>query len=140
MSRTGSRFIGDATGTNSLLNQHMIRSKFIQAVFGTQLTYSAPISVFPQSALYPYGTAVKLTATPPPGSYFISWSGDASGTNNPTTLIVTNANPNISCQLGALNLGETSLTVIENGKGHVGLFPLKYRYFISDTAGLIPVS
>jgi len=133
------QWLGDASGTNVLLNQHMNRSKFIQAVFGTQLTYSTPISVSPQSALYPYGTAVKLTATPPPGTYFISWSGDASGTNNPTTFIVTNANPNISCQLGTLNLGETSLTVIENGNGRVGLFPLKYRYLVSDTAGLIPV-
>ena len=134
------QWLGDASGTNFLLNQHMNRSKFVQAVFGTQLNYSAPISVSPQSALYPYGTAVKLTATPPTGSYFISWSGNASGTNNPTTFIVTNTNPNISCQLGTLNLGETSLTVIENGNGRVGLFPLKYRYFVSETAGLIPVA
>ena len=132
-------WLGDASGTNSTVNVSMTRNKTVQAIFATPLTLSTFISAYPQSSLYPYGTLVKLTATPPPGSYFISWLGNASGTNNPTTITVTNSNPYISCQLGTLSLGETSLTVVENGRGHVALFPQKYLYIISDTAGLIPV-
>ena len=102
------QWLGDAQGTNSPISLKINRSKFVQAIFGTQVAYSAPVSASPQSTLYPYGTVVKLTATPPQGAFFASWAGDASGTNNPTTLTIVNANVSISCQLGTLGLGETS--------------------------------
>jgi len=40
----------------------------------------------PPGARVPRDTLVTLTAVPRPGSYFASWSGDASGTDNPVTL------------------------------------------------------
>jgi hypothetical protein len=133
------QWLGDASGTNAQVTVHMTRSKTLQAIFGTQLSYASPIIVSPQAPLYPYGTAVKFTAIPPTGSYFAYWTGDANGTNNPTTFTVTSPSQSITCQFGTLNLGETSLTVIENGQGHVVLAPPKYRYYISETAALIPV-
>jgi len=37
----------------------------------------------PDQATYPVGAMVELTATPASGYYFINWSGDASGSDNP---------------------------------------------------------
>ncbi len=132
-------WLGDAFGTNSQVTLHMARNKTVQAIFGTQLSYTSPILASPQTPPYPYGTGVKFTAIPPAGTYFTYWTGDASGTNNPTFFTVTNPTLSISCQLGTLSSGETSLTVIENGKGQVALLPPKYRYYISETANLIPI-
>src|SRR4029453_9410755 len=43
----------------------------------------------PPKVSYALNTPVDLTATPNPGYSFISWSGDASGTTNPTTVVMT---------------------------------------------------
>ena len=36
--------------------------------------------------VYTHGTAVPLTASPAPGSVFVNWSGDCTGTQNPFTV------------------------------------------------------
>ena len=133
------QWLGDASGTNPQVTLGMNRNKYVEALFGTGISYSGPVSVSPLSPVYPYGTLLKLTAIPPPGTFFTSWAGDAGGTNNPTTLTITNPSLSVSCQLGTLAPGETSLTVIESGRGHVALSPRRYLYSISETAGLIPV-
>lgn len=43
-------------------------------------------SIEPDGGKYEEGTEVTLTATPNPGYEFASWSGDASGSENPTTI------------------------------------------------------
>ena len=40
----------------------------------------------PHQADYEEGTEVVLTAVPSPGYRFVAWSGDHSGTDNPTTV------------------------------------------------------
>ena len=104
------------------------------------MSVSPPISVLPQSQLYPYGTIVKVAVTPPTGEYFVSWNNIASLTNNPIIFTLTNAGIGFAAQFGTLSLGETSLTIKENGYGHVALFPPKHLYNISETAGLIAVA
>jgi hypothetical protein len=47
------------------------------------------VTVSPLAASYAAGTVVTLTATPAVGSPWIGWSGDASGTANPTTITMT---------------------------------------------------
>ena len=42
----------------------------------------------PPGGTYAAGTAVALTAVPAPGYSFDRWSGDASGTDNPTTITI----------------------------------------------------
>jgi len=109
----------------------------VEAVFGTTLSTPPIVSASPQSDLYPYGTTVKLTAIPPPGTYFQNWTGDATGASNPISLVITTANPSVSCQFGALGSGEYSLTVVENGRGHVQVSPSANRYtsqFVTLTA------
>ena len=47
-------------------------------------------SISPGSGTYPSGSNVVLTATPNSGYVFTGWSGDATGTNNPISVTMTN--------------------------------------------------
>jgi hypothetical protein len=129
-------WLGDASGTNPVIQVSVTQNKYVQAVFGTHLTNSVFMFLHPQADLYPYGTPIKLTALPPSGTYFSAWSGDASGTNNPLSIAVTNPNQSFSCQLGTLSAGQFALTVIENGRGHIGLNPLANYYISGQTVAL----
>jgi hypothetical protein len=53
------------------------------SIMGTGL-----VGMVPAGGSYLSGTSVTLTAVPGPGFAFAGWSGAASGTNNPITLIV----------------------------------------------------
>jgi len=58
---------------------------------------SGTVSVNPSpncGAQYTSGTSVTLTANPSVGRTFLNWSGDASGSNNPTTIVM-NSNKNV---------------------------------------------
>jgi len=90
----------------------------------------------PQADFYPYASVVKLTALPPTGTYFSSWSGDASGTNNPLRFGVTKSNQNVTAQFGTLSAGEFSLTVVEDGKGHLITAPQATRYASGQVVSL----
>lgn len=46
-------------------------------------------TISPQANLVNLGATVSITATPDPGQYFMGWSGDAGGAQNPLTLAVT---------------------------------------------------
>jgi hypothetical protein len=122
------QWLGDASGTNQTISVSVTRNKCLQAVFATQLTGSASMSLSPQADLYPYGTIVKLRALPPTGTYFALWSGGASGTNNPLSFAVTNPNQTVTCLFGALGTGQFALTVIEDGRGHAAISPLANAY------------
>ncbi len=62
----------------------------------------------PDQASYDSGSSVILTATPNAGYTFTSWSGDATGTTNPLTVVM-NANKSITANFTAVvpvvNLG-----------------------------------
>ena len=68
---------------------------------------------------YNSGTSVSLTATPNAGYVFSSWSGDATGTTSPLTVIM-NANKNITANYTAvvstftLNVTAVNGTVLKN--------------------------
>jgi uncharacterized repeat protein (TIGR02543 family) len=129
-------WLGDANGTNQTITVNVTRNETVQAVFGTQLTSDGLILWDEQSDFYPYGTVVKLTALPPSGIYFAQWTGDASGTNNPLNVAVTNANQSVSAQFGTLSAGQFALTVIENGRGHVTTSPQASFYSSGQTVTL----
>src|SRR6185369_2682892 len=42
----------------------------------------------PSAASYAYGTSVELTATPDGGNTFVGWTGDATGSGNPDTILM----------------------------------------------------
>jgi hypothetical protein len=129
-------WLGDATGTNQTTTIQVTRSKYAQALFGTPLSRSALMSLKPEASFYPYGTAVKLTALPPTGTYFTWWTGDASGTNTPLTLTVTKPNQSVSYQLGTLSPGEVALATGEEGGGHITVNRLANRYTIGEAVTL----
>jgi uncharacterized repeat protein (TIGR02543 family) len=83
---------GSANPTTILINGN----KTVTATF-TQNTYTLTVTVAPAASgsvnlnntgPYHYGDVVKLTAAPAPGWSFSSWSGDLSGSANPTTIVI----------------------------------------------------
>lgn len=88
---------GDATGTANPLTVTMNSNKNITANF-TAIppdTYTLDVTAIngsvsknPNSPTYNAGATVLLTATPNTGYTFTSWSGDATGSNNPLTVIM----------------------------------------------------
>jgi C1A family cysteine protease len=61
---------------------------------------------------YTAGTTVTLTANPSAGRTFLNWSGDASGSANPTTVVM-NANKNVTANFsGAVTTFKTFLPLL----------------------------
>jgi uncharacterized repeat protein (TIGR02543 family) len=56
----------------------------------TALADGGTISVAPDQFTYTNGQIVTVTVTELPGDHFQGWTGDAIGTNNPLTLLMTN--------------------------------------------------
>lgn len=85
---------GDATGSTNPLNVTMNGNKEIVANFSiityTLLVISVNGDVVknPEQIEYNYGENVELTATPNSGYIFDSWSGDATGSTNPITVLM----------------------------------------------------
>tara|TARA_R110002167_G_scaffold67550_1_gene190964 strand:+ start:83 stop:1576 length:1494 start_codon:yes stop_codon:yes gene_type:complete len=94
---------GDATGTDNPLTVLMDADKIITANFiligtGFSLNVTAingSVSKNPNQLSYNNGDNVILTPTPDSGYVFDSWSGDATGTDNPLTVLM-DADKNIT--------------------------------------------
>lgn len=104
----------------------------------------------PDNATYNNGDNVELTATPNSGYEFLNWTGDATGTNNPLTVLM-DGNKNITanfvliataggeCATPAVDLGTAgnyailaesgiSTTGTTSVTGDMGIFPLEATY------------
>ncbi|WP_299714898.1 InlB B-repeat-containing protein [uncultured Tenacibaculum sp.] len=87
---------GDATGTTNPLTITMDADKTVTAMFSKiqrTLTINATngsvsTNPNPTGGTYDDGTSVELTATPDAGYQFDGWSGDATGTTNPLTVVM----------------------------------------------------
>jgi len=85
---------GDATGTDNPLTVMMDANKEIVANFSIITFTLSVISVNgdvvknPEQLEYNFGENVELTATPNSGYAFDSWSGDATGSTNPITVLM----------------------------------------------------
>ncbi len=84
---------GAATGTTNPITLVADANKTVTATFAIDthalaLTIAGDGSVAkaPNQALYDYGSAVQLTATPGAGNAFLGWSGAATGTANPVSV------------------------------------------------------
>ena len=119
---------GDATGSTNPLNVTMNSNKNITANFTAILPNTFALNVTaingsvaknPNQLSYNSGSSVILTATPDQGYTFSSWSGDATGSINPLTVVM-NSNKNITANFilnspvgpGPVNLGSASDFVI----------------------------
>ena len=125
-------WLGDAQGSAAVLPVLINRDLSMEALFGTgiisNVVGAGSIQFSPQLPAYPYGSAIRLTAIPSSGSYFVSWFGALSGSNNPITLIVTNPSPVVSALFQTLPVGQYSLTVLAQGAGAVSVAPYTNRY------------
>lgn len=91
------RWSGDASGTSpsvtvTMTSDKSVTAHFVESVAEYRLTTSVQPSgsgyVTPSSGTYSDGEEVTLEATAYSGYEFDHWSGDASGTANPTTVVM----------------------------------------------------
>jgi uncharacterized repeat protein (TIGR02543 family) len=72
------------------------------------------VELDPPGATYNEGTLVQLTAVADPGSVFTGWSGDLSGSFNPTTIVMTD-DRNITATFSAITQHTLDVTTVGNG-------------------------
>jgi len=65
------------------------------------------VTVIPQANRYSNGSSVTLTAVPDPGQQLLGWIGDATGTNNPLTVVM-----NQSKTVGASFTAQPTLSLV----------------------------
>jgi hypothetical protein len=88
-----SNWSGDASGTTNPLTVVMsanraIVANFVQDTYTFSATTVGSGTVTPASGTYPAGTSVSVTATAVAGWHFDHWSGDATGSTNPLTVVM----------------------------------------------------
>ncbi len=121
---------GDASGPNNPITITMNGNKTVTATFSKipPTKYSLTVktvgqgSVTPNGGTYEAGTPVTLTASPASGWQFDGWSGDASGSNNPITIIM-NGNKTVTATFSKIPPTMYTLTVNIDGEGEVTLDP-----------------
>ena len=123
---------GDATGSTNPLTVSMTSNKNITANY-TAVAGSFILNVTavngtvvknPDLVGYVSGASVQLTATPSSGYTFTSWSGDATGSVNPVTVVM-NSNKNVTANFtatppqgpGTINLGGAAIYTILSKTG-----------------------
>lgn len=84
----------------------------------------------PDLPAYWVGSIVTVTATPATGYGFIRWTGDASGSTNPLTVVV-NSDKNITAVFAS-----TSLTLANQGVGTIAKFPDEPFYAVGEQVAL----
>ena len=127
---------GSASGNSNPLNINFSQPNSIQASFGTTVTTNTlgtGTVVFNQPNPVPFGTALKVSALPGSGNYLVSWGGAASGTNTPTTVTVTNANPVVGAIFATVPNGKYALSVVILGSGSVSNNP-QQSYYSSNSS------
>ncbi|MCB8935213.1 MAG: InlB B-repeat-containing protein [Candidatus Promineofilum sp.] len=144
----GKRFVswsGDATGTNPVIQVTVNRNFVITATFADDgfplnITLLPPeggnVTKQPDQAFYLPGTMVTLTAFPNPGWSFVGWSGDASGTNSTTTVIIGDDGANVTAAFTAPGPFTLTTGTTGNGSGTVKVSPLKTEYLYGEVVKL----
>ena len=94
-----------------------------QYTLSTAVSGSGSITLSPSGGVYNASTVVTVTATPDNGWQFDEWSGDLSGSTNPTTINM-NANYSVTATFSEITNGEicdnpTSISIpfTQNGVG-----------------------
>ena len=91
----------------------------------------------PNNLTYNSGDSVTLTPTPSAGYEFTSWSGDATGNNNPLTVVM-NADKNITANF--ILTGTTFTLNVSAQNGSVSKNPDKLAYDNGDSVILTPTA
>lgn len=137
------QWLGDAIGPDPTIAVYMNRPRCAEAMFGTgvrdAVVGAGTVVRNPTGPLYPFAEIVRFTAVPQPGNYFAFWANAASGTNNPLSFSVTNANPTVTAVFAALPAGSAALTIIPEGCGRVDPLPKGSRHPAGATVVLTAI-
>jgi uncharacterized repeat protein (TIGR02543 family) len=126
---------GDAAGSTNPVTITLDGNKAVTATF-TRLEYQVATTVVGQGSVQvsdgPYyaGQTATLTATPAVGWQFSSWSGDASGTDNPV-VVTMNANKAVTATFSRIEY-QVSTSVTGQGSVTISAGP----YYAGATATL----
>jgi hypothetical protein len=89
------------------------------------------VGLDPPGGIYEAGTLVTLTATPEPGLLFAGWSGDLSGSEDQTTLVM-DGHKNVAARFGAMR----SITITPSANGSIALDPPGGAYLAGAIVGV----
>jgi uncharacterized repeat protein (TIGR02543 family) len=141
-----SSWSGDLTGSTNPTSIIMNANKTVMATFvlapvkytlTVNVTGSGSVTKNPDKAQYDSGEVVQLTAVPASGWVFSSWSGDLTGSTNPTSIIM-NANKTVTATF-VLAPVQYTLTVNVTGSGSVTKNPDKAQYDSGEVVQLTAV-
>jgi uncharacterized repeat protein (TIGR02543 family) len=135
---------GDATGANLSTQVTMTKNSTVTANFVTGETFSVNVNIVgsgsvtkdPNKTEYGYNETVMLQATPGPGYEFVSWSGDATGNENPKTITVTS---DMEITATFAEEGIYSLTIIPPVNGTIAVDPVRDLYSPNEQVTLTAV-
>ncbi len=123
---------GDLSGTANPTIITMNSNKSIIATFAelppeiftltTNVSGQGSISLNPAGGSYDEGTVVTVSAIPDEGYMFDSWSGNLSGTANPTTIVM-DGNKSITAAFSEIPPEMFTLTTAVIGSGSITLIP-----------------
>jgi uncharacterized repeat protein (TIGR02543 family) len=144
---TFSHWSGDASGSSNPTAITMSSNKSVTANFtasnytlNTAASPSAGGSVTknPSKSNYTYNESVQLTATANSGYAFSHWSGDASGSSNPTTITM-NSNKSVTANFTASGY-TLEVGVSPSGGGSVVRNPDKSSYNPDESVQLTAIA
>ncbi len=136
---------GDVTGTSNPISVTMNGNKTVTATFNANqytlainVVGSGSIAKVPNRASYAEGETVQLTATPATGWVFAGWSGDLTGSDNPTNISMTSSKT-VTATFTAIPY---ILTITTAGSGSVVKNPdaLTYKYGDVVTLTAVPAA
>ena len=136
---TFSGWSGDASGGTNPTSVTMNANTSVTATF-TQDQYTLTINTVgngsvtpaPNQATYTYGQVVNLEVTADPGWTFAGWSGDATGTSNPTPVTM-NGSRSVTA---TFTQDQYTLTINTVGNGSVSPAPNQATYVYGDIVSL----
>lgn len=102
---------------------------------GISIDGSGSVTKNPNQATYPYGTVVQLTATANIGWTFSSWTGNLSGSTNPTSITMT-GNKSVTAHF---TQNQYTLTITIDGSGSVTKNPNQATYSYGQVVTLTAV-
>ena len=139
---TFSSWGGDLSGSANPASVTMNGNRSVTAYFTQNqctltvtLDGSGSVTKNPDLASYAYGTVVTVNAVPATGWVFSSWSGDLSGSTNPTTITMT-TNKAITAHF---TQNHYTLTITLDGSGSVTKSPDNTTYSYGEVVTLTGV-
>jgi len=126
---------GDLTGDENPATITMDDDKTITAYFTRETSYTLTVNTIGQGTViwdpiqetYTHGTQIILTAIPNTGWTFSHWTGDFTGSTNPSTITMT-TDKTITAHFISTSYCDWHLTITTKGNGFVTANPLQDTY------------